>query len=143
MNPQRTDPYLGFNFVIEVEKIHVGSFSEVSGLGFDIELEEYREGGVNDYVHKLPKVTKYSNIVLKRGMTNSMDFYNWYKDVTKGKIDRRQISIILLDNTQQKQLKRWDFKKSFPVKWIGPDLKADGNVLAVESIEIVHQGLIG
>lgn|SRR5512145_3362580 len=137
----RSDPFLGFGFELQVEGLVIGSFSEVSGLGAEIDIEEYREGGVNDFVHKLPKNTKYSNLILRRGMTNSVVLYDWYKKVANGKIERRQITITLID-TQKSPLKNWSFKNAFPVKWNGPDLKSDGNAIAIESVEMAHQGLV-
>jgi phage tail-like protein len=137
----RSDPFLGFGFELQAEGLVIGSFSEVSGLGAEIDIEEYREGGVNDFVHKLPKNTKYGNLVFRRGMTNSTVLYDWYKKVANGKIERRQITITLLD-TQKSPLKNWSFKNAFPVKWNGPDLKSDGNAIAIESVEMAHQGLV-
>lgn len=140
---QRVDPYLGFNFDVEVTGLIVGSFSEVSGLEVNTECEEYKEGGRNDFVHKLPKITKYSNVVLKKGMSSSPDsnvLYDWHQDVIIGVIDPKPLAVILTDN-QKNELKRWTFKNAFPVKWIGPDLKAETNSIAIESVEFAHQGL--
>jgi phage tail-like protein len=137
----RNDPHLNFNFDFEVGGLVVGSFSEVSGLSAETEVEEYREGGVNDFIHKLPKVTKYGNIILKRGMTSSSALYNWYRDVSLGKIDRKQVTVTLFDS-QKSPVKTWTFHNAFPIKWNGPDLKADSNTVAVESVEFVHQGLV-
>ena len=80
-------------------------------------------------------------IVLRRGMTDSTVLYDWYKRVVRGKIERRQATITLLD-TQKSPLKNWSFKNAFPVKWNGPDLKSDGNVIAFESVEMAHQGMV-
>jgi phage tail-like protein len=138
---KRSDPFLSFNFELELEGLLVGSFSEVSGLGAEIDIEEYREGGVNEFVHKLPKNTKYGNLVLRRGMTESKVLYDWYKKVVNGKIERRQVTLTLMD-TQKSPLKNWSFKNAFPVKWSGPDLKSDGNAVAIELVELAHQGLV-
>jgi phage tail-like protein len=137
----REDPYLGFNFGIEVDGIEVAGFSEVSGLAAETEVEDYREGGVNYFVHKLPKSTRYGNLILKRGMTSSLDLYNWYRDVAAAKIEAKQVTVTLFDS-ERSAVKTWTFQNAFPVKWNGPDLKADGNALAIESIEFVHQGLV-
>lgn len=136
-------PYTTFNFDVEFldSKLIVGSFSEVSGLDFSTEVEEYREGGVNDYTHKLPSVTKYQNLVLKKGMTYSTSLFDWYKEVINGKIEKKQISIILLDS-QKKELKKWTFKKAFPIKWSTGNLSATGNSIAIESLELVHRGIV-
>jgi phage tail-like protein len=139
MSAIREDPYLSFNF--EVIGIVVGSFSEVSGLAAEIDVEEYREGGLNYYVHRLPKVTKYGNLILKKGLTSSTFLYDWYRDVVMGKINRRSVTVSLNDS-EGPQVKVWTFQNSFPIKWNASDLKADGNTIAVESVELVHQGLV-
>lgn len=121
--------------------IVVGSFSEVSGLEVNTEVEEIKEGGVNHFVHKLPKITKYPNLVLKRGITSSDVLYKWYQNVIMGIIDRKLLTVILI-NTRKTELKKWMYQNAFPVKWTGPDLKADSNTLAIESVEMIHQGLV-
>lgn len=137
---ERNDPYLSFRFVVEINGIISAGFSEVSGLQAETEIEEIREGGVNDYVHKLPKITKYPNLVLKRGTTDSKELWNWHQNVITGKIERKSGSILLLDS--EKNVKwRWDFDEAYPVKWTGPDLKADISTVAVETLEIVHNGI--
>ncbi|HEX3028479.1 MAG TPA: phage tail protein [Clostridia bacterium] len=135
------EPLAGFKFAVEIDGLIVGGFTEVSGLQIETETEEYREGGVNDFVRKLPKVTKHSNLVLKRGITNSPVLWNWYKDVTKGAFRRRNGSVLLMDNVGQEKW-RWNFYRAYPVKWIGPELKSDSNSIAVESLELVHEGLV-
>jgi len=138
---QRDDPYQSFNFIVEIDGVLSGKFSEVSGLEANVEFDEYREGGVNNFVHKLPKKTNYNNLVLRRGMTNSTALYKWHQDVIAGMIKPKNVSIILLDS-EKNEAKRWTFENAFPIKWTGPDLKADNNALAIESLEIVHQGLV-
>jgi phage tail-like protein len=136
----RNDPYLSFRFNVEIEGLFVGAFSEVSGLQIEVETEEYKEGGVNDYVHKFPKMAKYQNLVLKKGITNSNDLWEWHQDVVKGIVKRRRVSIVLLDSTGNEKW-RWGFEEAYPVKWTGPDLKADTNAVAVESLELCHNGI--
>ena len=77
--------HTSFNFIVELAKPNkvLGGFSEVSGLEMNTEFEEYKEGGVNTFVHKLPTITKYQNLVLKRGMTDSNTLYNWEKEVAQ------------------------------------------------------------
>jgi len=113
----------------------------VSGIEINTEFEEIKEGGINDFVHKLPRISKYPNLVLKRGLATSDVIYKWHQDVTMGIIERKFLTVILVDS-QKKELKRWMFQNAFPVKWTGPDLKADSNTLAIESVEMVHQGLV-
>ena len=83
---ERIDPYLSYRFLVEIKELIVAGFSEVSGLQVETETEEYREGGVNDYVHRLPKITKYQNLTLKRGITDSDSLWKWHQDVVSFKI---------------------------------------------------------
>ena len=137
---ERKDPYLSFRFLVEIQGLIVGGFSEVSGLQAETEYEEKREGGVNDYVHKLPKITKYPNITLKRGITDSDALWKWHQDVVNGKFERKTVSIILMDSEKNEKW-RWAFERAYPVKWTGPDLKADSNTVAVEALELAHNGI--
>jgi len=134
-------PYTSFNFIIEIESISAAGFSELSGLNIETEIEEITEGGVNTFVHKLPKRSKYGNITLKKGITNSTDLYDWYMDIVKGKITHKNVDIVFFDEKRNKEIRRWQFSNAIPVKWIGPDLNATSNNIAFESIEIAHSGL--
>ena len=138
---QRTDPYSSFNFLVELDGVEIGGFSEVLGIKYETETEEFREGGINDFTHKLPKITKYGNLTLKRGMTDTADLYDWYRHVIAGIIEQKKISVIQLDHPRQNEIKRWDFLNAYPVKWVGSDLKADGSSLSIETIEFAHQGI--
>lgn len=138
----RTDPFRGYNFAVEVEGLVAGGFSEVTGLSLDIEVQDYREGGVNGFIHKRAGPARYSsNLVLKRGITASKILWNWYWDVVQGRIDRKNVSILLMDESGQEKV-RWNFEQAYPVKWTGPDLRAGNSDVAVESVELAHKGLL-
>ena len=134
-------PYLSFRFWVEIDSLVVGGFSEVSGLQSEIDLESYEEGGVNDYVHKFPKKAKLSNLVLKRGITDSDTLWKWYASVLSGKITLKLISIILADREGNEKL-RWGILEAYPVKWSSLWIKADSNTIAIESLELVHNGIV-
>lgn len=137
----RQDPYGAFNFIVEIEGLVIGGFSDVSGLQVETVLETYREGGLNEYEHKLAGPTRYpANLVLKHGLADGDSLWSWYVDVTRGLIRRRNGTLYLLSNQRQTAL-WWNFKAAYPVKWSGPDFKADSNTVAVESVELVHQGI--
>ena len=137
---RKKDPYLSFRFLVEIKGLIKGGFSEVSGLQAETEFEEIREGGVNDYVHKLPKITKYPNITLKRGIIDSDVLWKWHQDVVNGKVERKTVFIILKDSEGNEKW-RWEFDDAYPVKWTGPDLKADSSTVAVETLELAHNGM--
>jgi phage tail-like protein len=138
----RKDPLLGFNFGVEVDGMLVAGFSEVSGLQSEAEIEEYREGGVNEYMHKRAGPIKYSaNLVLKRGISDAAGLWSWYADVAQGKIQRKTVSIVLMDSACEER-QRWNFRRAYPVRWVGPGLRAAAAEVAVETVELVHEGLV-
>ena len=137
---RRLDPYMAFNFVVEIEGLLVGGFSEVSGLESNVEVTGYREGGLNRFEHKLPGPVSYPNLVLTHGVTDVDTLWNWYANVTNGIIRRKNGTIMLLDR-QHIPVMWWDFLRAYPVKWSGPALKANSTEVAVEQVELVHEGL--
>lgn len=136
------DPLPGYRFEVglKINGAEVAAFSEVSGLQCEIETEDYREGGVNDYVHKLPKTVKYQNVVLKRGFTESKVLWDWYQKTTQGKINRQSVNVVLMDMEENSKW-TWTVENAYPVKWSGPDFKSDSNGIAVETLELAHQGI--
>ena len=138
----QTYPYTSFRFMVEIDDKNVASFSDVSGLGSEIEFEEFKEGGVNEFAYKLLKSVKYSNLVLKRGMIDSDYLFNWYKKILEGKFEARKVEIILKDPKEGNDLKSWSFKNAYPVKWVVSDLNAQGNSILIETLELAHQGMI-
>jgi phage tail-like protein len=136
----RNNWYRKFRFLIELEGLIVGGFSEVSGLQVENEVETIGEGNFNNYESKFPKNTKYPNIVLKRGIIDSTKIWKWHQDVVNGKTSRKSGCIILLDSMGNEK-QRWRFNQAYPTKWSGPELKADGNDVEIESLELVHEGI--
>lgn len=137
---QRVDPYGNFNFLVEIDGIARAAFHEVSGFDSTIDVIEHREGGENTTVRKLPGMTKHSNIVLKWGLADDTDLYNWHRDAVNGKVQRRNGSIVLLDRQGQERM-RWNFVNAWPSKWDGPDFNAEGNDIAIETLELAHEGV--
>ena len=139
---QRVDPYGSFDFLVEIDGITRASFQEASGFECSIDVAEYREGGDNETLRKLPAKTKYSNIVLKWGSADDADLYNWHLQWVKGDLaaTRRNGSIILLDRQGNEKI-RWNFVNAWPVKWMGPSFSAKGNDIAIETLELAHEGL--
>ena len=127
-------------FYVEVEGITQAVFTEVSGLSLEVVTEDVEEGGENGHVHRMPGRCKIGNLTLKRGMTKSNDFLKWNLEMAQGTIKRRNISLIMY-NVDGTELMRWNFIKAYPVKWTGPQFKADDTGTAVESLELAHEGL--
>jgi phage tail-like protein len=138
---RRVDPYRGYGFLVEFEGLIVGGFAEVTGLTLEIEGEPFREGGVNGYMQRLAGPVRYpSNLVLRRGITDSHALWSWQADVAAGKVTRRNGSIILLDDAGNEAW-RWNVREALPVRWVGPDLRASQGTVAIEALELTHRGL--
>jgi phage tail-like protein len=137
---KRKDPYQAYNFIVEIEGITAAGFAECSGLSAEVESFEYREGGVNDYTHRFAGPAKYPPLVLRRGMTDSNELWNWHRMVAKGFVIRRNGTIHMLDSKGQ-TVKLWHFFRAYPIRWTGPDLRAGTSGVAFESIELAHEGL--
>jgi phage tail-like protein len=138
----RHDPYPSFNFAVEISGIFVAGFNDVSGLQAEIEVQEYREGGVNEYIHKRAGPARYpSNLILKRGTGDNTELWSWYCSVLQGTIQRKSLDVVLMDSAGTEK-RRWTFKNAYPVKWAGPEFKAQGSEVAIESLELAHEGLV-
>ena len=138
---KQRDPYVHLRFAVQIDQVDVALFSECSALTIENEVFEYQEGGLNTYVHKLPTRTKYGNVTLKRGVDDSQQLHTWFMQIAASRIKRQNVSIILYDATG-KEVRRWDLQNAYPCKWTGPDLKADAGAVAVETVELAHEGLI-
>ena len=134
------DPYSGFLFRIEILGLQVGGFTQVTGLEREVQIEDFREGGLNDYTHKLVTVTKYQNLSLKRGIADATELWQWHQDVVNGIIQRRQITVVLTD-PQGNAKWRWVFSGAYPVKWSGGEFNSTTSAVFVESVDFVHNGI--
>jgi phage tail-like protein len=135
------DPAQAFRFYVEIEGIFCAEFLECSGLNAERETKQYQEGGVNDHVHILPGRLKYTNIVLKRGITYSRDLWDWFcQGMHDGKVLRKNISIVLGTGDLTKA-KHWDVRAAFPVKWTGASLNTKTMDVAAETLELAHHGI--
>src|SRR5687767_8233835 len=137
---QINDPYGSFRFLVEIDGIARAAFQQCTGFDSTVEIKEYREGGDNATMRKLPGQTKYSNIQLKWGMSSDVDLYEWHRRAVDGNVERKNGSIILLDRKGD-EVARWDFERAWPTKWDGPDLNAESSDAAVEMIELAHEGI--
>ncbi|MCP5013277.1 MAG: phage tail protein [Aestuariibacter sp.] len=134
------NPFLAFNYWVEIEGLLVFGFSEVTGLASSIEVTDHREGGVNHYVHQLPSQVTQSNLTLKKGLTPFDVMWDWYYETTQGIIKRKNGTIMLM-NDFHLPVMSWDFHNAFPAKWTGPSFNASGNEIAFSSLELVHEGI--
>lgn len=141
----REDPLVGFHFGVEIQGIVTGYFTECSGLGSEQEIVEHKvitESG-QEVVMKLPGRLKWENITLKRGITSSMDIWNWRKQVEDGNVDgARHNGSVVMYNQQLAPVARWNFENAWPVKVSGPQPKADSNEIGVEELTIAHEYIV-
>lgn len=135
----RPDPYRAFRFLVEIDGTHQGGFQTVSGIERTTEVEPYREGGVNQFEHQLAVKTTYPSLTLKRGLVDTW-LWDWHQDVIGGTIERRVVSVILLDE-QHQEAWRWVCVGAYPTKWTGAELDATTATIATESVELVHHGI--
>ncbi len=137
----RTDPYRGFNFLVEIDGISVAAFSEVSGLTAEGDPVDYREGTdpINN-VRKLVGLRKYANLMFSRGYVQDTTLWDWYKRIANGEPDRRNGSVVLM-NEGHRAVMRWNFDNAWINKIEGPGLNASNNEVAIEKMELCHEGL--
>ena len=136
----RKDPYRSYNFLVEIDGIARAGFRECSGLDTSQDPIEYREGTDKLTARKLSGLVKYSNISLKYGITDDASLWEWRKKAMDGNIERKNGSIVLLNDTGEEKL-RWNFADGWPTKWTGPSFNATGNEVAIETLEIAHEGV--
>ncbi|MBI1407403.1 MAG: phage tail protein [Caulobacter sp.] len=134
------NPYLGYNFLVEIQGLLAGGFTQVTGLDITTEVEDHRQGGNNSYAYKLPKSSSYSDIQLIRGMSDIDMLWPWYQDVVSGKIQRRNGTIYLLSNVGVPTM-WWNFRRAYPVSWSGPQFDSNSSQVLSTTITLAHEGL--
>lgn len=118
----------------------LGGFQEVTGLDATLEIEDYKEGGLNDRVRKFPTRTTWSNLVLKSGIGIGDDLWNWHDAYVQGQGKRRDL-IVVLENDLHIPLKMWQISRGLPIRYVGPTLNAKASDVAIQSVEIIHEGI--
>jgi phage tail-like protein len=152
----RIDPVLGYNFLISlldtssslalgavmsaISDAAVGGFTECSGLEMSLDPEEYREGGRNGEVLQFPNRVKWSKITLKKGIGASTALWDWHYGFVQG-IGKRRDGLIVLMNDLHVPHNIWYFRRGLPTRYTGPTLNATQNTVAIETIEIAHEGI--
>lgn len=141
--PDRKDPWRVVRYLLEWDGLAQAGFNEATIPDVAAEPIEYREGDEIPTVRKIPGLLKYSNVVLKRGVTDNLELFEWQKAIIDGKINsnRKDVSVLLLDE-EGNEAARWDFVNAWPTKYDAPDLKATGNEIAIETLELAHEGMV-
>jgi phage tail-like protein len=137
-----TDAYLPFAQSALITLIAAGQFSEVTGLGAQLEVLAHPEGGRNDYVHQLPVRHSYAKLTLSRGVVRDPGLFFWYQAGLSQSIGARRDGAIVLLTPSGVPAVGWIFRGGLASGWKGPELRASDNAVAIESIEIAHEGLL-
>ena len=136
-----TDPLVGFSYSLDLSGKAAGMFSEVSGIGSETEIIEVKatDPSGRDYIKKVPGRLKFTDITLKRGITDNLDFYNWRKLVEDGKIaDARINATITMYNQLLAPVAQWNLTNAWPAKITGPSMTADSNAIGIEELTITY-----
>jgi phage tail-like protein len=136
----RQDPLRGFRFLLEIDNITSGGFTRVKGITREVKHESYREGGVNEYEHKLVTQVSYPVVVLERGLALD-DLWKWAADAAEGDVKRKTVRIRLRNEANEKMW-AWQIECAIPVKWTASDLDAQQSQVVMESLELAHHGLM-
>lgn len=133
-------PYGKFRYRVEIDGLDAGGFSEVSGFDASIDVMEYREGDMVQTPYKIPGLKKYGNITLKKGLTDSLVMYEWLITGVDGPVDRKTITITSLDESEQ-PVASWQVINAWPIKYTAPDFNASSSEVAIETVEVAHEGM--
>jgi phage tail-like protein len=136
-----TDIYRSYNFVIDIQGVASGYFTEVSGLSISVESIAYREGGAAPAVRKLPGRVEYGDVALKWGMSESTELWEWLMTTVQGNVERKELSIILMAPDGQQENTRWNLHSAWPTAWRGAQLRGDAQGVAIETLSIAHEGI--
>lgn len=133
-------PYGKFRYKVEIDGLEAGGFSEVTGFDASIDVIEYREGDMVQTPLKIPGLKKYGNITLKQGLTTSTVLYDWIIAGVNGAVDRKTITITLLDE-EETPAASWQVINAWPTKYTAPDFNATSSEVAIDTLEIAHEGM--
>jgi phage tail-like protein len=139
----RNDPAANYHFRLDISELpDVANFTECSGLEMQVKFDEVREGGNNLFVHRLPTRVEYGNLVLKRGLVRRNELFTWCASIlSQNRVKRQDVTLHLIDPGTKSTLVSWTFLNAYPVKWSGPSFRANGSEVAIESLELAHEGL--
>lgn len=133
-------PHGRFRYKVEIDGLEAGGFSEATGFDASIDVIEYREGDMVQTPMKIPGLKKYGNITLKQGVADSMVMYEWMIAGVEGEVERKTITITILDETETAAAS-WQVINAWPTKYTAPDFNATSSEIAIESMEIAHEGM--
>jgi phage tail-like protein len=137
----QVDPYRNYNFLLQVQDIVEARFVECSGLGLRVQPIRYRESGSAQIVRALPGPVEYGEVTLKYGLTNSLELWNWLVAITQGTVQRRHVSVVMLDTDGTREALRWNLNNAWPCEWRGVPFDALGREAAIEEMHLAYDSL--
>lgn len=135
------DPYPAYNFKVMVGGETVAHFTECSGISVDVATAEYREAGQASVVHQIPTITTYHDVTLRYGLTSSTAMWDWFMATAQGRVQRKNVTIALLDAAGTTPVLQWDLIAAFPKRWNGAGLSATVRQVAIEEIVLAYESL--
>lgn len=138
----QTDPYRAYNFKLEITGVTSGHFTECSGIGVKVEVIPYREAGEKQVIRHIPGPVEYAAVTLKYGLTKSRELWDWLLKSAAGEVERKNVSIVLLDSAGSSEVMRWNLVDAWPSEWQGAALNASDRGLAIESVTLVYDSLM-
>ncbi len=135
------DPYPAYNFKLMIQGVAEGHFIEFSGFDVTIDTHEYREAGQSQLVHKIPTLTRYGDVALRYGVTASTELWQWFLATVRGEINRRNVTVVLLDARGTQPVVQWNLVGALPVRWKGATLRATAREVAIEEIALAYEQL--
>jgi phage tail-like protein len=135
------DPYRAYNFKLMIQGVTEGHFTACTGLGVKVEVIKYREGGTNQVVHCIPGQVNYADVTLRYGLTSSHEVWDWLMAAMTGKVERKNVSILMLDSSGVTEVMRWDLINAWPTEWHGAALDALNREVAIETLTLVYETL--
>ena len=135
------DPYRSYNFKLIIQGVTEGHFTNCSNIGITVDAIRYREGGVGQVVHRLPGQVEYADITLRYGLTVSTELWDWIMSAVKGKVQRKNVSIVMMDPDGATEVLRWDLVNAWPSAWRGAPLDTMSSQVALEELTLVYETL--
>lgn len=138
---ERIDPYRAYNFKLVIQGIAEGHFTQCSNLGVRVESIKYREGGNNQVVRQIPGLVDYSEVELRYGLTASRELWDWMMTAVRGAVERKNVSVLMLDSEGVNEVMRWDLINAWPAEWRGAPLDAMSQTVAIEKLTLVFESM--
>lgn len=139
--PNNADPYRGYNFKLVMAGLTEGHFTECSGMGVKVTPIKYREAGNNQVVRHIPGPVEYAAVTLRYGLTSSRELWDWMLTVIQGRVQRKNVSVIMLDSEGANEVLRWNLMDAWPSEWSGAPLDALNREIAIESLTLVFDSM--